>query len=30
MKNKTAAYLAGQFFDGISSGLFSVALGWGA
>jgi len=26
MKNKTAAYLTGQFFEGLSSGLFSVAL----
>jgi len=28
MKNKTAAYLTGQFFDGISSGLFMLALPW--
>ena len=28
MKNKTALYLIGQFFDGISSGLFMLALPW--
>ncbi|MDK9736785.1 MFS transporter [Vibrio sp. D404a] len=28
MKNKTPPYLAGRFFDGISSGLFMLALPW--
>ena len=28
MKNKTLAYLIGRFFDGISSGLFMMALPW--
>ncbi|MGF1697223.1 MFS transporter [Vibrio lamellibrachiae] len=28
MKNKTAPYLTGRFFDGISSGLFMMALPW--
>lgn len=28
MKNKTIPYLAGRFFDGISSGLFMMALPW--
>ncbi len=28
MKNKTLAYLTGRFFDGISSGLFMMALPW--
>ncbi len=29
MKNKTQPYLAGRFFDSISSGLFMMALPWG-
>ncbi|BDU39141.1 MFS transporter [Vibrio nigripulchritudo] len=28
MRNKTLPYLAGRFFDGISSGLFMMALPW--
>lgn len=28
MKNKTIPYLSGRFFDGISSGLFMMALPW--
>lgn len=28
MKNKTLPYLSGRFFDGISSGLFMMALPW--
>jgi len=28
MKNKTMPYLTGRFFDGISSGLFMMALPW--
>jgi MFS family permease len=28
MKNKTYPYLSGRFFDGISSGLFMMALPW--
>ena len=28
MKSKTPPYLAGRFFDGISSGLFMLALPW--
>ncbi len=28
MKNKTQPYLAGRFFDSISSGLFMMALPW--
>lgn len=28
MKNRTAPYLTGRFFDGISSGLFMMALPW--
>ncbi|MGF1754790.1 MFS transporter [Vibrio makurazakiensis] len=28
MKNKTKPYLIGRFFDGISSGLFMMALPW--
>jgi MFS family permease len=28
MKNKTLPYLTGRFFDGISSGLFMMALPW--
>lgn len=28
MKNKTFPYLVGRFFDGISSGLFMMALPW--
>ncbi|MGF1711409.1 MFS transporter [Vibrio kagoshimensis] len=28
MKNKTLPYLTGRFFDGISSGLFMLALPW--
>ncbi|PMJ92766.1 MFS transporter [Vibrio sp. 10N.261.55.A7] len=28
MKNKTPPYLTGRFFDGISSGLFMMALPW--
>lgn len=28
MKNKTLLYLSGRFFDGISSGMFMMALPW--
>ena len=28
MKRKTPPYLTGRFFDGISSGLFMLALPW--
>ncbi|PSW17226.1 MFS transporter [Photobacterium sanctipauli] len=28
MRNKTTPYLSGRFFDGISSGLFMMALPW--
>lgn len=28
MKNRTMPYLSGRFFDGISSGLFMMALPW--
>ncbi|CAH0529838.1 MFS transporter [Vibrio hippocampi] len=28
MKNRTMTYLSGRFFDGISSGLFMMALPW--
>lgn len=28
MENKTITYLSGRFFDGISSGLFMMALPW--
>lgn len=27
-KNKSLPYLSGRFFDGISSGLFMMALPW--